>query len=157
MRDVCSAENVSVEAMEMIAAHTRRKPRLEPIHLENMLPGLMRADKGNWGGNQFHMENFTQAVCTFVNNPHPPNAPVNTMYGVGTGRYDGTSGFTVLFTLIDNGEPGRNDQACFRIYTTAPADVLNTSCQNELTPGDILNFPASNLITGNIQAHPDQH
>lgn len=117
----------------------------------------------NWsnatGTHQFHLEDFIQAVC-FLNpafSPTPPVAPINTMHGVGTGRYDNVDGFTVLFSLEDHGEPGGNDKACFRIYTTAPADVLTTSCEAETTPGNILDFPLSTIVKGNLQAHPDQH
>ena len=73
------------------------------------------------GTHQFHMEDFVQAIC-FLNpafSPTPPAAPINTMHGVGTGRYDNVDGFTVLFSLEDHGEPGVSDKGCFRIYTTA--------------------------------------
>jgi hypothetical protein len=103
----------------------------------------------NWsdasgGTHHFHMENFVSAVCTLNGNPAPPKAPVNTIVASGTGRYDGVEGFTVQFTLIDNGEPGRNDQAGFIIFETAnPINV-------------VLAFPAMTITTGNIQAHVDQ-
>jgi hypothetical protein len=92
----------------------------------------------------FHMETFDSAVCTLNGNPVPPKAPVNTIVASGTGRFDGDLGFTVQFTLIDNGEPGTNDQAGFMIFETAnPANV-------------ILAFPVMTVTTGNIQAHVDQ-
>jgi hypothetical protein len=103
----------------------------------------------NWsdasgGTHHFHMENFVSAVCTLNGNPAPPKAPVNTIVASGTGRYDGVEGFTVQFTLIDNGEPGRNDQAGFMIFETAnPSNV-------------VLAFPVMTITTGNIQAHVDQ-
>jgi hypothetical protein len=101
----------------------------------------------NAGAHQFHMENFTFANC-FLNpafSPTPPNAPINTMIGVGTGRFDNSDGYTVEFTLEDHGEPGRNDQAGFKIYLTANPSIV------------VLNFPLQALTTGNLQAHPDQH
>jgi hypothetical protein len=103
----------------------------------------------NWadpsgGSHQFHMEDFTSAVCTRNGNPAPPKAPVNTIVASGTGRYDGVDGFTVQFTLIDNGEPGRNDQAGFMIFETA--HPLNVA----------LAFGVMTITTGNIQAHVDQ-
>jgi hypothetical protein len=100
----------------------------------------------NWtGGNHFHMENFYSAVCTLQGNPRPPKAPVNTIVGMGTGRYDGLEGYTVVFELQDNGEPGTNDKTSFLIYETAnPANV-------------VLNLPLSIITSGNIQAHVDQH
>ena len=114
----------------------------------------------NWLGNQFHLENFTFAACSFVKKPAPPQAPVNTMNGQGTGRFDGTHGYTIVFTLVDNGEPGVNDTACFEIYSPANAPNLtgNPTCDalHSTDPGDILDLPSTNLTFGNIQAHPDQ-
>ena len=99
----------------------------------------------NWtGGNHFHMENFLAAVCTFVNKPNPPTAPVNTIVAKGTGRYDDIEGYTVEFELVDRGEPGTNDSAMFKVYETAnPANV-------------VLNSPLQLISSGNIQAHIDQ-
>jgi len=74
----------------------------------------------------------------------PPKAPVNTIVATGTGKFDGAPGFTVQFTLIDNGEPGVNDKAGFMIFETAnPSNV-------------VLAFPVMTVNTGNIQAHIDQ-
>jgi hypothetical protein len=98
----------------------------------------------NWQGNQFHMTAFTSAVCTLVRNPKPPTAPVNTIVGTGTGRYDGVDGYTVVFELVDNGEPGTQDEASFMVYQTAnPSNV-------------VLNVPLQFITGGNIQAHVDQ-
>jgi hypothetical protein len=67
------------------------------------------------------------------------------MIGLGTGRYDGVDGYTVAFTLIDNGEPGRSDKIAFSIYQTAtPSHV-------------VLSLPLQLLTKGNLQAHFDQH
>lgn len=98
----------------------------------------------NWAGNHFHMENFLSAACSLVNNPAPPKAPINTLIGMGTGRYNGVDGYTVQFTLIDNGEPGTGDQIAITIYETT-----NTS-------NVVLSFGLTNLVGGNLQAHPDQ-
>ncbi len=103
----------------------------------------------NWtdpaaGSHHFHMETFDSALCTLNGNPVPPKSPVNTIVASGTGRYDDVLGFTVQFTLIDNGEPGTNDKAGFLIFETA-------------NPGNvILAFPVMTITTGNIQAHVDQ-
>jgi len=93
---------------------------------------------------RFHMLTFDSALCTLVGNPKPPKAPVNKIVASGTGRYDGVDGFTVQFTLIDNGEPGTSDQAGFTIFETAnPSNV-------------VLTIPVLTITTGNIQAHVDQ-
>ena len=98
----------------------------------------------NWEGNQFHMTSFNAADCSFTGPPNPPTAPVNTIVGMGTGRYDGTDGYTVIFELIDNGEPGTNDEISFKIYQTSnPSNV-------------VLQIPLTFVTTGNVQAHVDQ-
>ena len=98
----------------------------------------------NWQGNQFHMTSFLAAACSLQGNPTPPPAPVNTIVGMGTGRYDGVDGYTVEFVLVDNGEPGKNDEAAFKVYETAnPSHV-------------VLNVPIQFITGGNIQAHVDQ-
>jgi len=98
----------------------------------------------NWEGNQFHMTSFNSAVCSYTGPPNPPTAPVNTIIGMGTGRYDGADGYTVVFELIDNGEPGTHDEASFVVYQTSnPSNV-------------ILSIPLKFISTGNIQAHVDQ-
>lgn len=103
----------------------------------------------NWtdpsgGSHHFHMLNFTSAVCTLNGSPAPPKAPVNMVVASGNGRYDGVDGFTVQFTLVDNGEPGTHDQAGFMVFETA--NPLNV----------VLVFPVMTVTTGNIQAHVDQ-
>jgi hypothetical protein len=102
----------------------------------------------NWtdssGTHQFHMLSFLSALCTLNGNPAPPKAPVNTIVASGTGRFDGVDGFTVQFTLIDNGEPGTHDQAGFLIFQTN--NPLNV----------VLAVPLETITSGNIQAHVDQ-
>jgi hypothetical protein len=50
----------------------------------------------------------------------------------------------VVFTLIDNGEPGKNDEAGFIVYQTS-------------NPGNVvLNVPVAFITGGNVQAHVDQ-
>lgn len=102
----------------------------------------------NWGGNSFHMlEHLTTVECS--DDPliiqAPPAAPLDTMVGVGQGRYNGMEGYTVEFTLVDHGEPGTgNDEAALLVYETAnPANV-------------VLNVPLQTLSGGNLQAHYDQ-
>jgi hypothetical protein len=102
----------------------------------------------NWmdasGSHHFHMDTFTSAACTLNGNPAPPKAPVNTIVASGIGEFDNVTGFTVQFTLIDNGEPGTSDQAGFMVFETAnPSNV-------------VLAFPLMTITTGNIQAHVDQ-
>lgn len=102
----------------------------------------------NWGGNSFHMtEHLTTVECS--DDPliiqAPPAAPLDTMVGVGTGRYNGMDGYTIEFTLVDHGEPGTgNDEAALLVYETAnPANV-------------VLDVPLQTLSGGNLQAHYDQ-
>lgn len=114
------------------------------IHCDLLLSNNLEV---NWTGNQFHMtEHLTTVSCT--DHPDiqqaPPAAPLDTLIGVGTGRYNGTDGFTIEFTLVDYGEPGSSDQMAIRIYETLnPANV-------------VLNVPLQVLTGGNLQAHYDQ-
>lgn len=103
----------------------------------------------NWkdGGttHQFHLLEHTFADCNeIVGNQPPPAAPLDTLRGIGTGRYDGATGYTVDFTLFDGGEPGTNDTIKIKIFETAnPSNV-------------VLDLPTTFLTGGNLQAHFDQ-
>jgi hypothetical protein len=114
------------------------------VHCDLLLSNNLEV---NWNGNQFHMtEHLTTVACS--DDPDiiqaPPAAPLDTLVGVGTGRYNGTAGFTIEFTLVDAGEPGTSDQAALLVYETA-------------NPGNVvLNVPLQFLTGGNLQAHYDQ-
>jgi len=114
------------------------------IHCDLVLSNNLEV---NWGGNKFHMtEHLTTVACT--DDPEiiedPPPAPLDTLIGVGTGRYNGTDGYTIEFTLVDYGEPGSSDRMAIRIFNTAdPSDV-------------VLDVPLQILSGGNLQAHYDQ-
>jgi len=114
------------------------------IHCDLLLSNNLEI---NWNGNQFHMtEHMTTVACT--DDPDiiqaPPAAPLDTLVGVGTGRYNNMDGYTVEFTLQDAGEPGVNDKMAILIYETA-------------NPGNvILDVPLQYLTGGNLQAHYDQ-
>jgi len=115
------------------------------VHCDLLLSNNLEV---NWGGNSFHMTEHLQTIaCT--DDPAivqaPPPAPLDTLVGVGTGRYNGTDGYTIEFTLVDGGEPGTvADKAALRIYQTSnPANV-------------VLNIPLQALSGGNLQAHYDQ-
>jgi hypothetical protein len=114
------------------------------IHCDLLLSNNLEV---NWGGKQFHMtEHLTTVACTDDPNiiQAPPVAPLDTLIGVGTGRYNGTNGYTIEFTLQDFGEPGSADRMAIKIYQTAnPANV-------------VLNVPLQVLSGGNLQAHFDQ-
>jgi hypothetical protein len=114
------------------------------IHCDLLLSNNLEV---NWGGNKFHMtEHLTTVECS--DDPAiiqaPPPAPLDTLVGVGTGRYNGVDGYTIEFTLQDYGEPGSSDRAALLIYETAnPANVA-------------LSVPLQLLTGGNLQAHYDQ-
>ena len=114
------------------------------IHCDLLLSNNLEI---NWQGNQFHMtEHLTTVACTDDPNiiQAPPVAPLDTLVGVGTGRYNGTDGYTVRFTLVDYGEPGSDDRMAIQVFETAnPANV-------------VLNVPLQVLTGGNLQAHYDQ-
>jgi hypothetical protein len=114
------------------------------IHCDLLLSNNLEV---NWGGNQFHMTtHMTTVACT--DDPliiqSPPAAPLDTLIGIGSGRYNGADGYTIEFTLVDAGEPGALDKMSIRIFETAnPANV-------------VLNVPLQFMTTGNLQAHYDQ-
>ena len=99
----------------------------------------------NWaGGNRFHLEDLTSAVCTDEDgyDEAPPDAGFDTFVGVGTGRLNGTLGATIEFRFEDHGEPGRNDIVSLTVRDAGGAVVLEVV-------EDALN-------SGNLQAHEDQ-
>lgn len=114
------------------------------IHCDLLLSNNLEV---NWGGNKFHMtEHLTTVACT--DDPSiiqaPPAAPLDTLIGTGTGRYNNVDGYTIEFTLVDYGEPGSSDQASLLIYETANSANI------------VLNVPLQVLSGGNLQAHYDQ-
>lgn len=107
----------------------------------------------NWdGGNHFHMDTITSANCTKPGIPNPPPANVNRIDATGTGSYNNTEGYTVVFTLIDNGEPGVYDEAGFVVCLTDPANPNSCATSTSI----VLSVPLQLVSTGNIQAHYDQ-
>ena len=108
----------------------------------------------NWGpATHFHMDTITSAVCTLPGDPTPPKANVNRIDATGTGKYNNADGYTVVFTLIDNGEPGRDDKAGFIVCLTGPG-LIPKSCSTSTSI--VLSVPLQLVSTGNIQAHLDQ-
>ncbi len=114
------------------------------IHCDRLLSNNLQV---NWGRNSFHMtDHLTTVACTDDPNidQNPPKAPLDTLVGTGIGRYNNADGYTIAFTLVDGGEPGRRDQAALRIYPTGNPG------------GAVLHVPLQALTTGNLQAHYDQ-
>jgi hypothetical protein len=99
----------------------------------------------NWaGGNNFHIDkNPTNVVCQFVNDPNPPDAPVNRIDITGTGTLNGVPA-SVTLVLIDNGEKAG-----------APRDQAYIAINGIAITGGSVASPAP-LDGGNIQAHYDQ-
>lgn len=114
------------------------------IHCDRLLSNNFEV---NWGRNSFHLtDHLTTVACTDdpAINQNPPNAPIDTLIGTGVGRYNNTPGYSIEFTLVDGGEPGRRDKAALLIYPTG-------------NPGaPVLSVPLQALTTGNLQAHYDQ-
>jgi hypothetical protein len=110
----------------------------------------------NWDpNNHFHMDTITSAFCDLVPPPpNPPHAPVNRIQGTGTGDFNGAEGYTVVFTLIDHGEPGAGvDESAFVVCLTDPANPNKCAIPANI----VLNAPLTFILHGNIQAHVDQH
>jgi hypothetical protein len=115
------------------------------IHCDLLLSNNLEL---NWPlGNKFHMlEHLQTTECSDDPNiiQQPPPAPIDTLKGVGTGRYNGEAGYTVEFTLVDAGEPGVNDEMAIKIYKTSDPTIV------------VLDVPQQKLTGGNLQAHYDQ-
>lgn len=88
----------------------------------------------NWGGNTFHMEKLTKALCG--DNPsvaNSPNAKFDTFTGEGTGKFNGDAGAQASWTFTDAGEPGSNDTVRLVIKDAAGNTVLDV--QGKLNKG----------------------
>ena len=113
------------------------------IHCDLLLSNNLEI---NWdGGNNFHMLEHLQTIACFDDpslDQTPPAAPLDTLIGRGTGRLNGVDGYSIVFTLIDEGEPGSNDRMGFTI--TAPNGAV------------VFSVPLTELTGGNLQAHYDQ-
>ena len=113
------------------------------IHCDLLLSNNLEI---NWGkGNNFHMLEHLETIACFDDptiDQRPPNAPIDTLIGVGRGRFNGQDNYRIEFTLVDAGEPGRNDEMA--ILITAPNGAV------------VLNVPRQQLTGGNLQAHFDQ-
>lgn len=97
----------------------------------------------NWpGGNNFHMNTLTNAVCT--DDPliiqFPPAAPFDTFTADGVGKLNNVEGATIHFVFVDAGEPGKYDTALIIIKDAGGNVVLTVS---------------GYLKNGNLQAHDD--
>jgi hypothetical protein len=117
------------------------------IHCDLILSNNLEINWGEPGPgqNNFHLNiHETTVECSdTIPNPSqpPPEAPLDTLTGTGTGTFNGVEGFSIVFTFIDGGEPGGDDQIAFVI--TGPGGV-------------VLNVPTTTVSGGNLQAHFDQ-
>jgi hypothetical protein len=113
------------------------------IHCDLLLSNNLEI---NWDkGNNFHMLEHLETIDCFDDpaiDQRPPKAPLDTLVGRGTGRFNGADCYTIEFTLVDAGEPGRSDEMA--ILITAPNGTV------------VLNVPRQQLSGGNLQAHFDQ-
>ena len=96
----------------------------------------------NFDKNNFHLETVTAMACYDDPrlDPLPRPAPFDTLIGEGVGRFNNKAGYTIRFTLTDNGEPGKTDIAQFEIRDPQGRLVL---------------FVSGKLHNGNHQAHPE--
>lgn len=110
----------------------------------------------NWpGGNKWHLEKESLDSISCIDDPayepFPPAAPFDTFIATATGSLNGVDGAIIDFKFIDDGEPGRTDEAYITIY------------EPNLGPGQVA--PGSEVVAlqvggqldgGNLQAHYDQ-
>ncbi|MCK5281687.1 MAG: hypothetical protein KAK04_24215 [Cyclobacteriaceae bacterium] len=109
------------------------------IHCDKSEPNNLEV---NWPGNHFHMLDLTSAICTDneLIIQKPPVAPLDTFFGMGTGRLNGVDGARIEFTFVDAGEPGTKDTALIKIWNPSDNVVLDVF---------------GNIQNGNQQAHYD--
>jgi hypothetical protein len=121
------------------------------LHCDLLLSNNLEVNWKDAQGNahKFHLtDHFQTIACTDAPNilQPPPDAPLDTMIGKGTGKFDNnTASYTVEFTLVDAGE-GKDaiDRIALKIYLTSNPSTI------------VLNFPLTDIIKGNLQAHFDQ-
>ena len=108
----------------------------------------------NFEGNSFHMETLVSATCLETELDQSPgplkNAPFDTYIGVGEGRYNGESGYTVEFLFTDGGEPGTNDWMEFTL--TDPSGAVVISAANFLDRGTIRRIARTRRSTRQMAA-----
>ena len=144
-QDCCRPGVRAVHGRRSPGAH-RRGPR-HPRADRALRPAAVEQPRGQLGRQPVPHDRAPETVaCT--DDPliiqAPPPAPLDTLIGVGAGRYNGQDGYTIEFTLVDAGEPGTRDQAALRIYRHGePREV-------------VLDLPLQLLSGGNLQAHYDQ-
>jgi hypothetical protein len=117
----------------------------------------------NWSQSQFHLYYLNSVECfdTAIVQAPPKSAPIDTLQGVGIGRFSGTfNGKTykdvdakIEFTLTDGGptkgEPGINDTSDYRIIVL---DANKDGVANDSVVVLDTNGPIK-LTNGNHQAH----
>ncbi len=89
----------------------------------------------NWGGNTFHMDKLSKALCG--DNPsvaNSPNAKFDTFTGEGEGKLNGDAGATANWSFADAGEPGSNDTVRLVIKDSTGKTVLDV--QGKLNKGN---------------------
>jgi len=105
----------------------------------------------NWDGNggsqnNFHLTKLDAVTCLDTSlHQAPPQAPFDTYIGKGTGSLNNgpANEWTIEFTLTDDGEPGSQDTAKYKIYKKVG--------QNTIVALEIVN--AKFITKGNQQAH----
>jgi hypothetical protein len=92
----------------------------------------------HWRGNRFELTTLTSIVCyDDPSIPNPPNASFDTIFGTGTGTYNGEPA-TIEFRFTDAGEPGSNDRAQYTIRNSSGGVIVSVN---------------DTLDQGNQQAH----
>ena len=110
----------------------------------------------NWsGGNKWHLEKESLESVSCIDDPAydpvPPDAPFDTFIARAIGSLNGTPGSIIDFKFIDDGEPGRTDEAHFTVYA-AGAGPGQVAAGDEVVALEV----GGQLDGGNLQAHYDQ-
>jgi hypothetical protein len=112
-----------------------------------ILPNNLEVNVHTPANDRFHLEDLISARCSDdpLIDQRPPVAPIDTYIGYGIGRWNAVSGYSIRFTLVDAGEPGKDDQAVYLVWLDtngngvvdgAERPVLNTIVLTDLTFGN---------------------
>jgi hypothetical protein len=109
----------------------------------------------NGEGGNFHLDRVHSVYCydSPAINQGKPAAPFDSMYGQGTGRYNGADGYCADWEFTDAGEPGTEDSILhLRIWKAgSPGD-----CSTSDGPMLFASTGGHTLTYGNHQAHIDK-
>lgn len=100
------------------------------LHCDTSIqPNYLQVIWGNGTSNTFYLTNMTSASCA--------GSPFNTQSGSGTGTLNGQAGASAQWTMVDNGQPGTNNDSA-RIVITDRSGQTILSLSGKLLSGSLI-------------------